>query len=106
MTTASFNVSIIDDNILENNEHIHIEIIISSLSCTVSISNPGQATIIIVDNDSKIIIHVCIYVVYVTFTAKLHLLPLCIHYAPSTKLRTSRLTVIVTIIVILILINQ
>ena len=55
MTKASFNVSIIDDNISESNEDIQIKIAITSLPSTVSISNPGQATIIIVDNDGKII---------------------------------------------------
>ena len=54
MTTASFNIPITDDNILENNEDIQIEINVSSLPSRVSVSNPGQATVTIVDNDSKI----------------------------------------------------
>ena len=54
MTTASFNIPITDDNVLENNEDIQIEITISSLPSRVSVSNPGQATVTIVDNDGKI----------------------------------------------------
>ena len=56
MTTASFNIPITDDNILENNENIQIEINVSSLPSRVGINNPSQATIIIVDNDSKLIL--------------------------------------------------
>ena len=54
VTTASFNISITDDNILENNEDIQVEINVSSLHSTISVSNPGQATVTIVDNDSEI----------------------------------------------------
>ena len=56
VTTASFNIPITDDNILENNEDVQIEINVSSLPSRVSVSNPGQATVTIVDNDSKIIL--------------------------------------------------
>ena len=51
MTTASFNIPITDDNILENNEDIQIEINASFLPSRVGVSNTGQATITIVDND-------------------------------------------------------
>ena len=54
VTTASFNIPITDDNILENNEDIQIEINVSSLPSRVSVSNPSQATVTIVDNDGKI----------------------------------------------------
>ena len=54
MTTASFNISITDDNILEDNEDIQIEITNFSLPDRVSVGNPGQATVTIVDNDSEI----------------------------------------------------
>ena len=54
MTTASFNIPIIDDNILENNEDMQIEINVSSLPSRVGVSNPGQATVTIVDRDSEI----------------------------------------------------
>ena len=54
MTTASFNISITDDNILENNEDIQIEITNSSLADEVVVGYPGEATVTIVDNDSEI----------------------------------------------------
>ena len=53
-TTASFNISVTDDNILEDNEDIEVEIIVSSLPSRVGVSNPGQATVTIVDDDGKI----------------------------------------------------
>ena len=53
VTTASFNIPITDDNILEKIEDIQIEINVSSLPSRVSVSNPGQATVTIVDNDSE-----------------------------------------------------
>ena len=66
MTTASFNIPIIDDHILENNEDVQIEINVSSLPSRVSVSNPGQSTVTIVDNDSKIncTITICTYCTY------------------------------------------
>ena len=65
MITASFNIPITDDNILENNEDIQIEINVSSLPSRVGISNSGQATVTIVDRDSEInfiIMHIHTYV--------------------------------------------
>ena len=53
VTTASFNISITDDNISEDNEDIQIAINDSSLPSRVSVSNPGQSTITIVNNHSK-----------------------------------------------------
>ena len=56
VTTALCNISITDDNLFENNEDIQIKINSSSLPDRVSVSNSGQATITIVDNDGKIIL--------------------------------------------------
>ena len=60
VTTASFNIPITDDNISESNEDIQIGITISSLPSRVGVSNPGHATVTIVDsdNDSKIFISI------------------------------------------------
>ena len=53
VTTAPFNIPITDDVIFEGNESIKFEIINSSLPSNVSVSNPDQATVIILDDDSK-----------------------------------------------------
>ena len=52
-TTATFNVPINDDNILESNEHFILTISPSSLPSNVTVSDPGQATVTIVDDDGK-----------------------------------------------------
>ena len=52
-TTVLFNISIIDDNILEDNEDFDITIIVSSLPTGVFRGNPGTATMTIVDKDCK-----------------------------------------------------
>lgn len=51
MTTASVDVPIIDDNISENNENFDIVIDQLSLPNRVSVSNPDQVTVTIVDDD-------------------------------------------------------
>ena len=48
-----FNISIIDDILLEGNEDFDITIIQSSLPDGVSRGNPGTATVNIVEDDSK-----------------------------------------------------
>lgn len=53
MTSISFDVSIIDDNILEGNENFTLSIDLSSLPYGFIITNSTQATITIVDNDCK-----------------------------------------------------
>ena len=53
MTTASFDISIINDNIFEGNEDIKVEIIGSSLSNEIVVSDPDQATVTIVDDESS-----------------------------------------------------
>ena len=50
--SVPFNISIIDDNILEDNENFTLTIN-SSLPTGIMVGNPGQATVPIVDNDGK-----------------------------------------------------
>ena len=52
-TTAQFDVAISDDTILEGNENFNLTIMASSEPKRVSIGNPAQATVTIVDNDGK-----------------------------------------------------
>ena len=53
MTTDSFNILITNDNIFEGNEDVIIEIVGSSLSNEVVVSDPNQATINIMDDDGE-----------------------------------------------------
>ena len=53
VTSVPFNISINDDNVFEENENFTLTIN-SSLPTGVMIGNPGQATVTIVDNDSKL----------------------------------------------------
>ena len=52
-TLAVFNVSIIDDNIMEGNENFTLSVDPSSLPNSVTIGDPGHTTVIIIDDDSK-----------------------------------------------------
>ena len=52
-TTATFDVPIIDDNILEGNEIFILTIDETSLPISVTRGSPGQATVTIVDDDGK-----------------------------------------------------
>ena len=52
-TTAQFDVAINDDDILEGNENFNLTIMTSSEPSRVSIGNPAQATVTIVDDDGK-----------------------------------------------------
>ena len=52
-TTATFNVPINDDNILEGNENFILTIDQTSLPSSVNRGSPGQATVTIIDNDGK-----------------------------------------------------
>ena len=52
-TEASFNVSLTDDNIFERNEKFMITIDPSSLPSNVTVGDPDQVTVTIVDNDGK-----------------------------------------------------
>ena len=53
-TTATFDVPINDDNILEGNENFILIINSSSLPSDVTVGSPGQATVNIVDDDCKL----------------------------------------------------
>ena len=55
VTRVSFNVPITNDNILESDEkfHLTIEIGSSSLPSGVTVGNPYQTTVTIVDDDGK-----------------------------------------------------
>ena len=53
MTKVPFIVSITDDNTLESNENSILTINPSLLPSGVTIGDPGQATVTIVDNDGK-----------------------------------------------------
>ena len=52
-TTATFDVPINDDNILEDNENFILTINPSSLPSDVTVGSPGQATVTIGDDDGK-----------------------------------------------------
>ena len=56
MTSVSFDVPIINDNVLEDNKNFILTIRSSSLPDRVTRGTLGQATITIVDNDGK-----CLY---------------------------------------------
>ena len=53
MLNISFNISINDDNIFEENEKFTLTIY-QSLPTGVMVGNPDQTTVIIVDNDRKL----------------------------------------------------
>ena len=53
-TEASFNVSLTDDFIFERNEKFMITIDPSSLPSNVTVGDPDQVTVTIVDNDGNI----------------------------------------------------
>ena len=52
-TEASFNVSLTDDNIFERNEKFMITVDPSSLPNNVTVGDPDQVIVTIVDNDGK-----------------------------------------------------
>ena len=53
VTSIPFDVSIIDDAIVEGNEKFNLVIVPGSLPKSVTRSSPGKATVIIVDDDSS-----------------------------------------------------
>ena len=55
MTEASFTVTIMDDKILESNETFQLSINTSSLPNRVTVDNPNEVTMTIVDDDCKVI---------------------------------------------------
>ena len=64
-TTATFDVPINDDDILEGNENFILTINPSSLPSDVSVGDPDQATVTIVDNDRKYLVNNAIYLLYI-----------------------------------------
>ena len=52
-TSASFDVAIIDDNLMEGNKSFSVIIDQSSLPSSVTVGMPDQATVTIVDDDGK-----------------------------------------------------
>jgi len=53
MTRASFNVSIINDSIFEFDENFTLTIISTSHPSNVTMTDPAQTTVTIVDDDGK-----------------------------------------------------
>ena len=53
MTTATFNIPITDDNILEGDENFMLTINETSLPTGVTRGTPGEVTVTIVDDDCK-----------------------------------------------------
>ena len=53
LTRVLLTVSIYDDNILEGNETFNLSIGTSSLPSRVTIGNPGETMVTILDNDGK-----------------------------------------------------
>ena len=76
LTHVSFNVPIIDDNMVEINEKFNLIINPSLLPFNVTVGNIFQATVNIIDDDGK----------YFIYSIKLHnyLLVIAIHY-PSPR---------------------
>ena len=64
MTSASFNVSIRNDNLLELDETFELVINTSSLPIDVTVGMPARATVTIVDDDSKYIMQIRILSMY------------------------------------------
>ena len=50
---ASVNVTLIDDNVFESSENFVLTIHPSSLPSNVTVGDPGQVTVTVVDNDGK-----------------------------------------------------
>ena len=55
-TRGQFNVAINDDDVLEETENFNLTVDALSLPNRVTIGDPAQATVIIVDNDGKYVI--------------------------------------------------
>ena len=64
MISASFNVSIRNDNLLELDETFELVINTSSLPIDVTVGMPARATVTIVDDDSKYIMQIRIFSMY------------------------------------------
>ena len=55
-TSVPFSVSITDDDILEDNENFLLTVDLSLLPSNITASDPYQATVTIVDKDSKLMV--------------------------------------------------
>ena len=55
-TSVLLSIPINDDDILEGNEEFHLSFNLSMLPSRVNVTNPEQATVIIMDDDGKYII--------------------------------------------------
>ena len=53
-TNVPFNISITDDDILEDDENFILTVDLSSLPSNITASDPYQATVTIVDKDGKL----------------------------------------------------
>ena len=53
ITSVPFDIPITNDDILEQNENFNLTINSSSLSSRVTVANPHQANVTIMDDDSK-----------------------------------------------------
>ena len=58
-TSASFDIAITQDSILENNETFTIAVDPSSLPSRVFLGNPRDVTVTIVDDEGMLIIKMC-----------------------------------------------
>ena len=56
-TTFSFNVSIIDDDVLEGNEDFNLIILAESLPNNITLGDHNRSTVTIVDDDSKSLVY-------------------------------------------------
>ena len=63
MTQVTFNVDISDDRILESNERFQLSINSSSLPNRVTVDNPSQVNVTIVNNHRKLLI---LYITYLS----------------------------------------
>ena len=52
-TNASFHITINDDSLLESTKTFHLFVDSSTLPNNILISDPGQASVILLDDDSK-----------------------------------------------------
>ena len=58
-TTVSFNVTILDDNELEENENFNVVILAKSLPSNIILGDANMSAVIIVDDDSKSFVCAC-----------------------------------------------
>ena len=59
-TGAAINIMINDDNIFENNENFTLTINLSSLPSYITVINPSEVIVTILDDDRKIVYDICV----------------------------------------------